>query len=71
MSVNHAQRMVTRQNRSCLDDGRPGYRFASTPVRRVIAKITSQETGSQMETIITSLRLVQVKNHKKRCMGVD
>ena len=53
MSVHHAQRMVTHQDRSWLDDGRSGYRFATTPARHAIAKITSQETGSQAETIRT------------------
>ena len=43
--------MVTRPDRSCLDDGRPGYRLATTPARPATAKIRSQETGSQAETI--------------------
>ena len=50
-SVNHAQRMVTRQDRSYLDGGRTGYTIAATPARPAIVKMRSQETGSQAETI--------------------
>ena len=62
--VHHTQRMITRQVRNVLDDGRPGYRFATTPARPARAKMRSQGTGSQAETIIIVQELININSYE-------